>query len=192
MTSIAMKGNTVRSKIHPHKFALWVGCASIVMMFAGLTSAYTVRKAAGNWLEFELPSVFYVSTVFIILSSIALQIALQSFKRNKEVLYKVSLLGSMVLGFGFLVSQYQGWQALYNMGIAINTNPSGSFLYVLSGIHAAHLIGGIAVLTVALIHAFGLVFKPTPKRILRLELTATYWHFVDLLWVYLLLFLPLQ
>ncbi len=177
-----------RNKIHPQKFALWVACASITMMFAAFTSSYLVRRAAGNWLEFPLPSVFYASTVVIVLSSVALHFGYHSFKIGHEKRYKSFLVTAFLLGFVFLALQYQGWLSLQEMGVAINTNPSGSFIYVISGVHAAHILGGVAALSVALLHAFALPFRVTPARKLRFELTLTYWHFVDLLWVYLFVF----
>lgn len=181
-----------RNRIHPQKFALWVACASITMMFAAFTSSYLVRRAAGNWLEFPLPKVFYFSTAAIVLSSMVLHLSYRFFKSGAWQSYRMFLLAAFVLGLVFLALQYQGWVALQQMGVAINTNPSGSFVYVISGVHAAHILGGVAALGVALLHAFVLPFKVTPARKLRFELTLTYWHFVDVLWVYLFFFLLLQ
>lgn len=181
-----------RNKIHPKKFALWVAIASIAMMFAAFTSAYIVRKAAGNWLEFDLPSLFWVSAGVILLSSATMHFSYLSFKAGKEGPYKLLLWTTFILGIAFVVLQYEGWNEMLMSGVGLTTNPSGSFVYVLSGIHAVHVLGGIAVLTVALIHAYALPFKVTPTRKLRLELTSTYWHFVDLLWLYLLLFFTFQ
>lgn len=180
------------SKIHPHKFALWLACASMIMMFAAFTSAYVVRHAAGNWLEFRLPDLFMYSTGIILLSSITLQGSYISFKRQKEQAYKALMVVTFILGMTFLVLQYQGWQALYSIGIELTGNPSGSFVYVISGIHAVHLLAGLAVLSVALIHAYSLKFKITPLRKRRFELTLTFWHFLDFLWVYLFMFFLLQ
>ena len=105
--------------------------------------------------------------------------------------YKMMLLLSFALGILFIIFQYQGWVAMEQMGVPFALHPSGDFVYVISWIHAAHVIGGIAILSVALIHAFGLKFKVTEKRKLRFELSLTYWHFVDLLWVYLFFFLTI-
>jgi cytochrome c oxidase subunit 3 len=181
-----------KSKIHSKKFALWVACASITMMFAAFTSSYLVRRAAGNWLEFPLPIMFYYSTAAILASSIFLHLSYRAFKAGREIAYKRLLVLSFLSGFIFIVLQYAGWLALQGMGVSINTNPSGSFVYVISGVHAAHVLGGIAALTVALLHAFLLPFKATAGRILRFELTLTYWHFVDVLWVYLFIFFLIQ
>ncbi len=181
-----------QNKIHPQKFLLWAGLASIFMMFAAFTSAYIVRQAAGNWLEFRLPDVFFYSTGVIILSSLVLHGSYIAFLKGNATLYKSLMVTAFLLGFAFIILQYQGWEALQQIGVELTGNPAGSFIYVISGVHAAHVLGGIGVLAVALIHAFGLPHKVTPKRKLRFELTLTYWHFVDLLWVYLIVFFVLQ
>lgn len=181
-----------RSKIHPKKFALWVGCASMLMLFAAFTSAYIVRQAAGNWLEFRLPDIFYISTGVILLSSATLHASYLAFKRGKTQAYRVLLMITLILGLAFLALQYQGWIALTEIGVGLTTNPSGSFVYVISGVHAAHILGGIAALVVAIIHAMALPHKVTKARKLRFEMTSIYWHFVDFLWVYLLVFFTIQ
>lgn len=180
------------NRIHPHKFALWISMASIVMMFAAFTSAYIVRQAAGNWLEFKIPGIFLVSTVVLLLSSVSLHISYKSFKNMKSAAHRTFLVLAFVLGLAFVLLQYQGWMTLFNMGIELTGNPSGSFLYLISGVHVLHILGGMAALTVAMIHAFSLPCTPSPRRKLRFELVLHYWHFVDALWIYLLVFLILQ
>lgn len=181
-----------RNKIHPWKFALWVGCGSILMMFAAWTSAYMVRHAAGNWLEFKLPNIFFLNTIVLIASSITLQASYISFKKEREKPYKTFLILTAVLGLAFVCLQYIGWAEMKSIGVPLRLNPSGDFVYVFTSFHAAHVLGGMGVLAVALTHAFALKFNPTPRRKLRFELTLTYWHFVDFLWIYLLVFLLLQ
>ena len=188
MEAVAYKQN-YSSRIHPQKFALWTAMASIMMMFGAFTSAYIVRQAAGNWLEFPLPSIFYVSTAIILLSSITLHLSYHGFKTEKEQRYKSLLVITFILGISFIISQYIGWQSLFASGVDMKGNPAGSFLYVITGVHALHILGGIGALIVALIHAFSLNYKVTEKRKIRFELVVHYWHFVDLLWVYLLIFL---
>ena len=190
--SVALTENKSRNKIHPQKFAMLLGCASMGMMFAAYTSAYIVRQAAGNWLEFRMPDVFLVSTAIIILSSITLHMSFRAFKRGNEKVYKSLLVTTFGLGLTFLVLQYQGWQALYDIGVELTGNPSGSFVYVISGFHAAHLLGGLTALIIAIVHAFALKFKPTEKRKLRFDLTLTFWHFLGFLWIYLISFILLQ
>lgn len=181
-----------RSKIPSIKFALYVGCASITMMFAAFTSAYVVRQAAGNWLEFQLPNIFWVNTVVLLLSSLFLHLSYRNFLAKNTTLYRLLLVFSAILGIAFLILQYQGWLAMEAIGVELKGNPSGSFVYVISGVHAAHILGGLAAISVALIHAFALTHKVTEARKLRFELTLTYWHFVDFLWIYLILFFTLQ
>jgi len=181
-----------QSKIHPQKLALWIAIGSIIMMFAAFTSAYVVRRAAGNWLEFILPDIFMVNTAVILLSSVTIHLAYRGFKQGKEKQYKRMLIATFVLGLLFVVLQYQGWQAMNEIGATFTVNPSSSFIFVISGLHAAHVLGGMAALTVALAHAYVLPYKPTLRRRQRFELVVHYWHFVDVLWVYLMLFFMIQ
>jgi len=183
---------TRHNKIHPKKLALWVGLVSLVMMFTALTSAYVVRRAAGNWLEFDIPSIFYWNTLVIVVSSLTLHAAYGAFKREAAFAYRSLLTVTFILGIAFVVLQYLGWEQLAAEGVPLKINPSGDFVYAISGLHAVHVLGGIAVLAVALAVAFVRKLKRTPARQLRLELTLTYWHFVDFLWIYLIVFLSLQ
>lgn len=181
-----------RSKIHPQKFALWAGIAGMVMLFAGFTSAYIVRQAAGNWLEFQLPNLFFLSTVVILASSLSIQGSYHFFKKGNESLYKGLLLLTFFLGLIFIILQYQGWTQLMGLGVDLGRNPSGDFVYVISGVHAAHVVGGLGTLLVAIGHSLGLKYRVTEKRKLRFELTLIYWHFVDFLWLYLIGFFLMQ
>lgn len=181
----------LRNRIPSKLFALWVGCAGIGMMFAAFTSAYIVRQGAGNWLEFVLPNSFYFSALIIVISSIILHIGYWGFRNSKTMIYRGSLISTFMLGLVFLALQYNGWINLYEMGVALNTNPSGSFVYVISGVHAAHILGGLSILLVAVIHSLALPHKVTDQRVIRFKLTYTYWHFMGLLWLYLLLFFTL-
>ncbi len=176
-------------RIHPQKFALWLAMASIVMMFGAFTSAYIVKHAAGNWLDFRLPDIFFLSTMVLLISSITLESSYRSFVKGNEKAYKLLLIATGILGISFVALQYMGWNELFSIGIDLKGNPSGSFLYLITGVHAAHIIGGVTALTVACIHAFTLKFKVTDQRKHRFQLVVQYWHFVDLLWIYLLLFL---
>lgn len=171
------------------KFGMWIAIGSIAMMFTALTSAYIVRQAAGNWLEFQLPNIFYLSTVVIVASSLTLHGSYLAFKREAEGMYKGLLLVTFLLAIAFIVLQYQGWLALVDLGVPLKTNPSGDFVYAISGIHAVHVIGGLGALIVGLLVAFSQPFRVTKARKLRFELKLIYWHFVDLLWVYLVIFL---
>ena len=112
---------------------LWVGFAGIVMFFAGLTSAYIVRKAEGNWLEFVMPDWFTISTIVIVISSIVLYLATNAVKSGKSSLQ--FLIVTFVLGLYFSYSQFMGWSELVNQGVYLTgegSNPAGSFLYVIT------------------------------------------------------------
>lgn len=178
-----------RRRMHPHQFALYASMASILMMFVAFTSAYLVRQAAGNWQEYVIPNLFYISTGVLLMSSVMLHMAYKGFTSGNPGMYRGLLLVTTLLGAAFVVLQYFGWQQLYASGVALDGNPSGAFFYVISGVHAAHILGGISALIVACVHAFTLPFKPTYNRKVRFSLVLQYWHFVDLLWVYLLIFL---
>lgn len=178
--------------LHPQKMVMAIGIAGLVMMFAALTSAYLVRRASGNWLEFPMPSIFIVSTVVLVVSSLTIQLSYRFFTKGNETGYKGLLVLTALLGVAFIVLQYKGWMYLVGMNVTLQTNPSSSFLFVISGLHAAHVIAGLGALLMALIHAYILPFKATEKRKHRFSLTLIFWHFLDLLWLYLFLFLLYQ
>lgn len=169
---------------------LWVGIVSMVMLFAGLTSAYVVRADNGNWLIFNLPTVFYLSTAVIITSSITLFVALQMAKKNNTKGVIIGVLATFILGLVFTKMQFMGWSELTNKGIVFAgkyANAAGSFLYVLTGLHLLHLLGGLIALLITLKNS--IKGKYNSNNTLGLELCSIYWHFLDILWVYLFLFL---
>jgi cytochrome c oxidase subunit 3 len=186
-------GHTVameqRKKIHPHKFTLWVGIGSLLMMFAGLTSAYIVKRHQANWQSFDLPQFFWFSTVVILLSSATIFLAEKAFKQREMKRYRSLVLATLVLGALFIVFQLLGFQQLWAKQVTLTGNVSYSFMYVIVCLHAAHVIGGLIALIVLFAKAFS-----TKTRIYNsvpVELVSTYWHFVDVLWIYLLIFLIL-
>ena len=183
---------TRRNRVHPHKMLLYVGIASLLMLFVALTSAYIVRRAGGNWLEFSIPGIFYINTLVILVSSLTLHLAKRAFVRGASTTYRTWLTITMGLGVAFLILQFAGWDELAAQGVPLKINPSGDFVYAFGWLHAAHVIGGLAVLGVSVVLAYYLPLKVTPARKLRLELTVIYWHFLDALWIYLIIFLSLQ
>ena len=175
-------------KNRPLKQLLWVGIAAIAMFFAGLTSAYIVRKAEGNWTEFELPDWVWYSTITIVLSSAVLIIAKQKIKNNQAVFSLV--LSVFLLGLLFTYFQLNGWEELINQGVYLTgegSNVAGSFLYVITLSHLVHLIGGLIALLVTAINAKRK--KYNAENYLGLEITSIYWHFLSILWIYLFCFL---
>ena len=186
MNGVSMIKN---NKIHPHKFTLWVGIGSILMMFAGLTSAYIVKRNQANWTTFNLPVAFWYSTGVMLSSSGTLMMALRAFKEREMSRYRALMAGTMILGTLFIVLQIIGFQQLWAKGITLQGNVSYSFLYVIVGLHAVHVIGGVTALIVMSLKAFS--SRVRNYSAVPVELISTYWHFVDILWLYLLVFLIL-
>jgi len=185
--------DTRQRGVNPLKFMLWLLIVSIFMMFAAFTSAYIVRREEGNWLEFDLPSVLLVNTVILLLSSVFLQWAYFSAKRDNLNSVKVGLVLAILAGCAFLVGQWISWGELVANKVFFGgstSNPSGSFLYVLTGVHAFHLITGLVFLIIVLISA--LRYKVHSRNLVRMELCSIYWHFLGALWIYLYLFLTLN
>ncbi len=176
-----------RNKIHPHKFTLWVGIGSILMMFAGLTSAYIVKRNMANWESFPLPSAFWYSTAVIAASSATLWLALKSFRLREMGKYRTMMLMTMILGIVFIGLQVWGFMELIQAKLALGVKGSVDFLYVIVGLHGAHVVGGIIVLIVMSLKAFNT--KVRNYNGVPVELISTYWHFVGILWIYLLIFL---
>jgi cytochrome c oxidase subunit 3 len=176
--------------MHPKKFALWLFIASIIMIFAAMSSAYIVRKGDGNWLDFELPSVFWTSSAIILLSSVTMQWAQFSAKKDNLGTLKIAMFITFVLGVAFIIAQYIGWQDLQVRQIWLGgkeSNPAGSFVYVMTGLHILHLVTGIVFLLLVLIATFR--DEIHSKSMTRIDMCTTYWHFLDFLWIYLFVFL---
>jgi cytochrome c oxidase subunit 3 len=185
--------------------------ASIAMMFAGLTSGYIVRQAQGNWRYFQMPIVFWISTGLILLSSLTIFMALRAFKARRMPRYRLLVGLTLALGIAFGACQFAGFKELYavkqpvvmsgsgtesaralqaNMTprpVRVDGNPSESFLFIIAGLHLLHILGGIVALAIVVLRSWS-----RRKKIYSatgLEIAAQYWHFVDLLWIYLFVFL---
>ena len=175
-----------RNRIHPHKFILWVAISSIVMMFAGLTSAYIVKSNQVNWQEVEMPKIFWFSTGAILLSSLTMQMALRTFKDRDRKQYRLFIALTTALGITFVILQWMGFQQLWNSGVRFRGASAGQFLYIIAGLHALHVTGGIIALLAMITKAF--FGKTKTYSSVGIEVVATYWHFVDFLWLYLMIF----
>ena len=176
-----------RKKIHPHKFTLWVAIGSITMMFAGLTSAYIIKRNQANWITFNLPVVFWYSTAVIIASSVTLLLAKKAFDNREMSKHRQFLIATLVLGILFIALQIVGFSQLWKSGLTLTKNVSISFLYPIVGLHAVHVIAGVIALVVMFLKAFST--KSRSYSAVPIEMMSTYWHFVDLLWIYLFIFL---
>lgn len=184
MTDIVLKQN---NKIHPHKFALWLGIASIVMMFAGLTSAYIVKGSMPGWSTVVMPVHFYYSTAVILLSSLTVFLAKKSFIGRKMKQYRILITVTAALGLVFVLLQALGFKYLFEHGVTFaGSAGAGQFLYVIFSLHIVHVLGGVVALLVVFVRAFNQ--KTRFYNVVPIELVGIYWHFVDLLWVYLFIF----
>ena len=169
---------------------MWIGLAGIIMFFAGLTSAYVVRQAQGDWLYFDVPQIFYISTAVIIASSLTMFLAKWFAGRGSMKEATLSLVLTTILGVGFLATQYEGFLELVENGIyftGVESNASGSFFNVLIWAHAAHVISGVLALIFTTIKA--MLNKYSAENHIGIEVCGIYWHFLDILWIYLILFL---
>lgn len=178
--------NATTQRMHPHKFTLWIAMGSLIMMFAGLTSAFIVKSNQVGWKSVTLPYVFWVSTVVIVGSSATIIAALRAFKNRKLATYRGLMIVTLLLGTAFIALQFKGFQELWAQQITFKGSGAGQFLYVIFGLHALHVAGGVVALLIMVTKAFfGRVklYSSVP-----VEIIATYWHFVDLLWIYLLVF----
>jgi cytochrome c oxidase subunit 3 len=174
--------------MNPKKFALWLFIVSIVMIFASLTSAFLVRRAEGNWIIYNLPSALWISSFVIILSSASMHWSLLSIRKGVLSNTRIGLLVTLSLGLLFGYSQYMSYGELINQKVFFAfANPGGSFFYVLTGLHAFHILTGL--LYVLYTYSKVNATNKQQDKILSVEMCATYWHFLGVLWLYLFVFL---
>jgi cytochrome c oxidase subunit III len=169
---------------------LYLAIISMCMIFGGLTSAYMVRSGDPGWFSFKLPSIFFISTSVIILSSLTMFFAYQSAKKDYYNGVSLGMISTLILGIIFIFCQFKAWGVLVDQGIFLTgkkSTPASQFLYVISFAHLLHLLGGIFMLIYVCIKSLKQLYHS--KNLLGLQLCSIYWHFLDLLWVYLFLFM---
>lgn len=173
-----------------YKTMLYLGMASIVMVFAGLTSAYVVSKSRPDWMtDFDLPQPFLWSTIVILISSVTFHLAVKRIKKDDRKATTALLLITLLLGATFVALQFVGFGQIVDQGYYFTGSESSittSFLYVIVVVHIAHLFGGMISLLVVIYNHFKQKYNST--QTLGIELGAIYWHFMDFLWLYLFLF----
>jgi len=167
---------------------VWVGIFAITMFFAAVTSALSVRQGSGDWSHISIPSIMYANTLVLAISSLTIELSRRAMSRSlatgSATLAAQGWLGAtLVLGLGFVAGQYLAWRELAARGLYLATNPNSSFLYVFTGAHVLHLLGGIAGL---LYLAARVAVNGTGLRRNSFDNTAIYWHFMGVLWLYLL------
>ncbi|HET9531107.1 MAG TPA: cytochrome c oxidase subunit 3 [Blastocatellia bacterium] len=181
--------------IEPAKYriGMMVGLASILMLFVALTSAYIVRQTQGlssdirGWVTIDMPPVLWATTAMIVASSLTIELARRSLRRNDYSHFNGWIAATTFLGICFVGGQLLAWQQLRAQGIYVNSNPHSSFFYLLTSLHGVHLLGGLIAL--AYVTYAALRLRISQRRRNAVEVTAMYWHFMDGLWLYLFLLL---
>ncbi|WP_343696722.1 cytochrome c oxidase subunit 3 [Flavobacterium sp.] len=173
------------------KLILLFAMVSMTMMFAGLTSAFVVSKSRADWLtNFQIPTAFYISTAIIIGCSVTFYLAKKAIEKGNRSATTGFLLGTFALGVLFVIFQFRGFGQIIESGYYMTGQGSSittTFLYVIALMHLLHLAGGLISLLIIIYNHFKQKYNPT--QTLGIELGAMYWHFLDLLWVLLFLFL---
>jgi cytochrome c oxidase subunit III len=182
-----------RHSQHKARIAMWVALCSILMLFTALVSAYIFLAAGGGVRPVKLPLLLWLSTALIVTSSLTLKRAVSSLKQGSDRSYSRWLSLTVALGLAFLASQLLSWRQLVEQGIYLAGNPHSTFFYLLTGMHGAHLVGGIMALNYLLLRTWRLSSRSEAlrKRQTAASVVALYWHFMDVLWVSLFLFLLL-
>ncbi|WP_229311102.1 cytochrome c oxidase subunit 3 [Larkinella soli] len=190
------KNNFITRRREPKRFMLWLSMGGSVLLFTVLLAIYVIRRAGSDWRDVPIPMVFLASTAVIVSSSLTLHIANGAFRRERFGQYRLYLGTTLFLGILFVVLQVLGWRELVLKGVYLQTNPSSSFLYVLSGLHLLHILFGLLFLGVAFAEALrrlpyidAFVYSVNPPNRLKIQLITLYWHFVDVLWIFVFLFL---
>ena len=185
------QGTLEEKKIRAKKMMLWFGIGSLIMSFAGLTSAVIVSSKRPDWLkDFQLPDAFMTSTIIIIASSITLVLAKRALKKDIRQSTSMWLLVTLVLGFAFIYTQFVGFGQMVNSGYNFTgptSNVTMSFIYIIAIAHILHVVAGLISLMVVIYNHFKQEYNSS--QMLGFELSATFWHFVDGLWLFLFLFL---
>lgn len=173
------------------KMMLWFGIVSLIMSFAGWTSAFVVSSSRSDWMkDFVLPNAFIISTVIIIISSITFILAKKALKKENKQTTTLWLLVTFVLGIAFIFYQFTGFQQIIDLGYNFTgptSNVTMSYIYLIAIVHILHVVVGLICLLVVIYNHFKQKYNAT--NMLGFELAATFWHFIDILWVYLFLFL---
>jgi cytochrome c oxidase subunit 3 len=185
------QGTSEEKNSRAKKMMLWFGIISLIMSFAGWTSAFVVSSSRPDWLkDFQLPDAFIISTIVIVLSSITFILAKNALKKGNNIQTTLFLWMTFILGLVFIFNQFSGFQQIINLGYNFTgptSNVTMSYIYLISVVHILHVVVGLICLLVVIYNHFKQKYKAT--KMLGFELAATFWHFIDILWVYLFLFL---
>jgi cytochrome c oxidase subunit 3 len=182
-----------RYSLQPKKFIVWLFMISSFIFFAGLTSGFIVYSgdSIAKQLNVKMPQAFLYSTILVVLSSITLQWAYIQAKRLNFAKQRFGLWITLILGIAFICSQIYGWIVLTNLGAFFtSSNASISFVYVFTLFHILHIVAGLFIIIAAISSSYKAV--PNVVNLFRMEISIVFWHFVDILWIYLYVFLLLN
>ena len=192
-----LKKNTEYTGVHPQMFGLWLAMASMTMFFAALTSALILKKGDfKSWENFKLPNVFMISTLVIISVSVLMHASLISYRKAKFTAFRWLFFGGFLMGLVFLFTQWRGFVSMKDMGFPLTGNIAGQFVYMLALVHGFHIVVALLVTSIVLIKAVRARKDPlfelrniiNPKRKLQIRLLVTFWHYIDIVWIYLYVF----
>ena len=185
------EGTIQEKNIRAKKMMLWFGIISLIMSFAGWTSAFVVSSTREDWLkDFQLPNAFLISTVVIIISSITFILAKKAIQKSNRSQTTLFLFLTFFLGLFFILNQLKGFQQIIDLGYNFTgptSNVTMSYIYLIAVVHIVHVAVALITLLVVMFNHFKQQYNS--NNLLGLELAATFWHFVDILWLYLFLFL---
>ena len=185
------QGTPEEKNIRAKKMMLWFGIISLVMSFGGLTSAFIVSSTREDWLtNFQLPESFTASTIIIVVSSLVLYFSQKALMKHQNQLSVSLLLGTFVLGLAFIYTQFSGFSEIIQSGYNFTgptSNITMSYIYIIAVVHILHVLVGLISLIVVIINQLKKKYTPTNK--LGFDLASIFWHFVDILWLYLFFFL---
>ena len=167
---------------------IWIGLAGILMFFMSLVSAYIVRKGSTDWRAVSLPRVVWLNTAVLLVSSLALEAAHRAWERDDAKAFRGWWTAATALGVMFLAGQWVAWRQLAAAGVYLATNPSSSFFYLLTAAHGLHVVGGLIALGYVLGRSW-MSLRATGG--VAADIAGIYWHFMDGLWIFLLLVLTL-
>jgi cytochrome c oxidase subunit 3 len=182
-----------RLRFHPVRIFTYLILLGISSAFLTLVFCYLVTTAGSVWNQFRLPQIFHANTVIILVSSYTVMQMRRANQRDDQAGYKQALLITSLLGLAFTAFQIFGWSELLSSGVGLRNNISGSYLYLISGLHLAHLLAGVGIMFWFLYKAYelekdayqSLLFDTDPVTKLKIEMMGLYWHFVDVLWLFL-------
>ena len=189
MATVVEERNGSSFPISRNQVGLCILLGTIVMLFGGLSSAYIVLRGAPDWQNIEIPSVLWLNTAILLASSATIEAGRRSLRYGRLFAMKIWLVASGGFGVAFLIGQFAAWRQLVAAGVYLPTTLHSSFFYLLTALHGVHLLGGMIALAYVVTRA--LRNRITPAKGESLKLCATYWHFMDGLWVYLFILLAL-